>query len=75
MRKSKIVITLDEETLARVDRLVGDRRYPNRSRAIEKAVLEKLERVEQHRLARECEKLDPIFEKAMAEASSGLEPF
>ena len=28
---------------------------------------EKLERVDQNRLARECEKLDPAFEKALAE--------
>ena len=31
------------------------------------AVQEKLERMERSRLARECAKLDPDFEKAMAE--------
>jgi hypothetical protein len=30
-------------------------------------VQEKLERIERRRLARECAKLDPVFEKAMAE--------
>jgi hypothetical protein len=41
--------------------------FPSRSQAIEEAVSEKLERLERSRLARECEKLDPQFEKALAE--------
>jgi Arc/MetJ-type ribon-helix-helix transcriptional regulator len=59
--------TLDEKTLDRLDRLVKARVFPNRSRAIQEAVEEKLERLEQSRLARECAKLDPAFEQAMAE--------
>ena len=43
------------------------RHFTNRSQAIEEAVEEKLERLERTRLARECSKLDPTFEKAMAE--------
>lgn len=43
------------------------RAYPNRSRAIEEAVKEKLERLDRRRLARECEKLDVNFEEKMAE--------
>ncbi len=34
---------------------------------IQKAVLEKLERHERIRLAEECAKLDPAFERAMAD--------
>jgi len=41
--------------------------FPNRSRAIQEAVEEKLDRLERSRLARECGRLDPEFEKAMAE--------
>jgi hypothetical protein len=41
--------------------------FPNRSRAIQEAVQEKLDRLERSRLAQECAKLDPDFEKAMAE--------
>ena len=67
MSRAKIAISLDEATLARLDRLVEEKFFPNRSRAIEEAVSEKLERLERSRLARECAKLDPIFEKGLAE--------
>jgi metal-responsive CopG/Arc/MetJ family transcriptional regulator len=67
MSTTKVAITLDEKTLDRLDRLVKTRVFPNRSRAIQEAVEEKLERLERSRLARECTKLDPAFEKAMAE--------
>lgn len=67
MPRAKIAITLDEATLARLDRLVAEEFFPNRSQAIEEAVSEKLERLERSRLARECAKLDPLFEKSLAE--------
>lgn len=67
MSRSKIAITLDERTLRRLDRLVRAEVFDNRSRAIEKAVEEKLERLEGDRLAEECSKLDPGFEQAMAD--------
>jgi len=67
MSTTKVAFTLDEKTLDRLDRLVKARVFPNRSRAIQEAVEEKLERLEQSRLARECAKLDPAFEQAMAE--------
>jgi metal-responsive CopG/Arc/MetJ family transcriptional regulator len=67
MSRSKIAISIDETTLARLDTLVQREVFPNRSQAIEKAVAEKLERLERSRLARECAKLDPTFEKGLAE--------
>ena len=67
MGMSKIAITLDEKTLKRLDRLVSGRLFPNRSRAIQLAVEEKLERLEQSRLARECAKLDADEERSLAE--------
>ena len=67
MSKSKIAISLNSEILDRLDRLVKRRLFPNRSRAIENAIEEKLRRLERSRLARECAKLDPEFEKAMAD--------
>jgi len=67
MGTTKIAITLNQNTLERLDRLVKNHIFPNRSRAIQGAVQEKLERMEHSRLARECAKLDPDFEKAMAE--------
>jgi metal-responsive CopG/Arc/MetJ family transcriptional regulator len=65
--RAKVAITLDESTLDRLDRLVHKRVFPNRSQAIEEAVAEKLLRIEKSRLALECAKLDPAFEKALAE--------
>jgi metal-responsive CopG/Arc/MetJ family transcriptional regulator len=67
MAKSKIAISLDESTLDRLDRLVQKKVFPSRSQAVEEAVAEKLARLEKSRLAQECAKLDPTFEKALAE--------
>lgn len=67
MARSKVAISLNESTLNRLDRLVKKRVFPNRSQAIEEAVAEKLARLEKSRLAQECTKLDPTFEKALAE--------
>jgi metal-responsive CopG/Arc/MetJ family transcriptional regulator len=67
MARSKVAITLDETTLDRLDSLVRRRVFDNRSQAIQEAVSEKLQRLERSRLARECAKLDPRFEKALAD--------
>ena len=67
MSKAKIAITINEPILARIDRLVAEQVFSSRSQAIEAAVEEKIERLEHGRLARECAKLDPAFEKALAE--------
>jgi metal-responsive CopG/Arc/MetJ family transcriptional regulator len=66
MARSKVAISLDESTLDRLDQLVKKQVFPNRSQAIEEAVAEKLARLEKSRLAQECAKLDPAFEKALA---------
>jgi len=63
----KVAITLDEKTLTKLDRLVKAHVFPNRSKAIQQAVEEKLDRMDRRRLARECSKLDPNFEKRLAE--------
>jgi metal-responsive CopG/Arc/MetJ family transcriptional regulator len=67
MASDKVAITIDRELLRRLDRLVAERRFPNRSRAIQEAVQEKLERVERSRLAREAAKLDRDFEQKLAD--------
>lgn len=67
MARSKIAVSLDEQTLRQLDRLVAEAVFPSRSQAIQVAVQEKLARLDQGRLARECSKLDPVFEKALAE--------
>jgi metal-responsive CopG/Arc/MetJ family transcriptional regulator len=73
MATEKIAITMEENTLHRLDRLVKDRVFPNRSKAIQDLVEEKLKILERTRLARECAKLDPAGEKAMAEEGLGEE--
>ena len=40
MSKAKIAITVDEQALAEIDRLVSEGMFPNRSQAIEEAVQE-----------------------------------
>jgi len=73
MGRAKIAITLDEETLGEIDRLVSEHRYPSRSQAIQEAVDEKLGRLIRSRLAEECAKLDPLYERALAEEGMGAE--
>lgn len=73
MGSVKVAITIDSETLKRVDALVAKRVFPNRSRAVQAAVAEKLARLEHTRLATECAKLDPAFEQALAEEGLGEE--
>jgi len=67
MARSKVGITLDAETLESVDKLVRQSMFSSRSQAIQEAVEEKLARLERSRLTRESAKLDPAFEKALAE--------
>ena len=73
MSSVKVAITLDSETLSHVDSLVSRSVFPSRSRAIQLAVSEKLARMERSRLAAECAKLDPEFERALAEEGVGKE--
>ena len=65
--KNKVAITIDEETLRRVDRLVRHARFPNRSRAIECALAAHLDRLERTRLEDECAKLDAAAERKLAD--------
>ncbi len=67
MSAAKVAITIEDELLKRVDRMVRQRRFPNRSRAIQEAVREKLERMDRGRLARECAKLNRALERKMAD--------
>jgi len=63
----KIAITIDDNLVKQLDNLVNSRVFPNRSKAIQKAVEEKLMRMEKSRLAQECAKLDPKYEQTLAE--------
>jgi metal-responsive CopG/Arc/MetJ family transcriptional regulator len=67
MQSVKIAVTLDKALLARLDQLIEENRFPSRSRAVQEALQDKLKRLDQRRLARECAKLDPRQEQQMAE--------
>jgi Arc/MetJ-type ribon-helix-helix transcriptional regulator len=67
MSTAKVAITIEKSLLERLDSLVKSRRFANRSRAVQEAVSDKLERIERNRLARECAKLDRGQERALAE--------
>lgn len=73
MAVAKIAITLEQDILSDLDRLVRQHVFPSRSRAIQEAVREKVERLAVNRLARECEKLDPKAEQAWAEEGMSKE--
>lgn len=70
MLAAKVVITLDLELLSQLDQLVAQEVFPNRSKAIQEALQDKLARLERSRLTRESAKLDPKAERAMAEESA-----
>jgi Arc/MetJ-type ribon-helix-helix transcriptional regulator len=67
MSSAKIAISLDPEALKQVDQLVEGGLFPSRSKLIQDAVAEKLQRLRRVRLARECAKLQPPAERAAAE--------
>ncbi len=75
MGTTKVAITIEQKLLKRVDRLVAEKRFPSRSRAIALAVRAQLDRLDRGRLARECAKLGPALEQRLAEegASADLE--
>jgi metal-responsive CopG/Arc/MetJ family transcriptional regulator len=73
MAASKIAITIDDNLLKQLDLMVKSNVYPNRSKAIQEAVAEKLKRLERTRLAQECAKLDPEYEQNIAEEGFSME--
>ena len=73
MSVAKIAITIDEKLVRKIDLLVEQKAFPNRSKAIQEAVEEKLVKFDRGRLIRECQKLDPQFEQAMAEEGLSVE--
>ncbi|GIK57294.1 MAG: ribbon-helix-helix protein, CopG family [Chloroflexi bacterium] len=67
MATTKVAVTIESELLAEIDQLVAQRLFPNRSKAIQEALRDSLEKIKRNRLARECANLDPDIEEAMAE--------
>ena len=67
MSAAKIAITIEEDILKEIDRLVRAQVFPNRSKAINTTVRNELGRMKKSRLARECAKLAPAVEQSLAE--------
>jgi metal-responsive CopG/Arc/MetJ family transcriptional regulator len=66
MSKTKIAITLAEETVEYLDDLVKAKVYKNRSQAIQDAVDDRVERLKGSRLLGELDKVDADEEQALA---------
>lgn len=67
MHTTKIAITIEETLLRKLDGLVESKVFPNRSKAVQAAVSEKISRIDRSRLAKECAKLDKEQERTYAE--------
>lgn len=71
MGVAKVTISIEAGLLKKVDNLVTERVFSNRSQAIQSAVAEKVLRLDKNRLARECAKLD--MNEGQSLADLGLE--
>ena len=71
----KVAVTLEADTVQLLDRWVTEGKFPNRSRAIQRATDLLAQRDKRGRLSRELAKLDPNEERALAEESLGDAPW
>ncbi len=67
MSVSKIAVSIDQKVVHRLDAMVRRGVFPSRSRAIQEALANQLEKIDRNRLARECSKLEKEEEQALAE--------
>lgn len=73
MPTTKVAISIDKDLLNEIDQMVKKRVFPNRSKAIQEAVKEKILRINKSRLAVECSKLDSEFEQTLADEGLSTE--
>ena len=66
---TKIAISIDKRVLKRIDKLVENRIFTNRSRAIQTAIEEKISKIDKTRLAVESAKLNKAEEQQLSEES------
>ncbi len=67
MSVAKVTISIESNLLKKVDRLVKERIFSNRSQAVQSAVEEKVSRLDNNRLERECAKLNKTEEQNLAD--------
>ena len=73
MSVAKVAISLDESLLQKIDRFVREEFFPSRSKVIQEAIEEKIEKLDRNRLRRECAKMDPISEQNFADEGMAAE--
>ena len=67
MPMAKIAVSIDQKVVHRLDGLVLKGFFPSRSKAVQVAIENQLQKLDRNRLAIECAKLDPKLEQKMAE--------
>ena len=67
MSVAKITISMEQQLLEKIDQMVKNKTFGNRSQAIQSAVKDKINRIEHIRLAKECKKLNIRFEQELAD--------
>jgi metal-responsive CopG/Arc/MetJ family transcriptional regulator len=73
MNTAKIAVSIDPGLLKKIDGLVEAHVFHSRSQAIQLAVQEKINRLDKNRLARECARLNPQEEQALADEGLATE--
>lgn len=67
MDSAKITISISHILLQSLDNLVNNRIFLSRNEAIQRALQEKIARIQKNRLALECAKLNTDEEQALAD--------
>jgi Arc/MetJ-type ribon-helix-helix transcriptional regulator len=67
MNVAKVTISIDQNLLNNIDRLVKSKVFASRSQALQVAIQEKIDRLNKTRLIQESTKLDPMAEQALAD--------
>lgn len=75
MPKEKVTVTIGKGLLRRLDRLVAEAQYPNRSSAVEEVLRKQFAKVDRARLAREAARLDPAYERTLADEGMAGDSF
>lgn len=69
MPTAKVAVTIEKETLKKLDRLVKRGIFPNRSTAVQVTLAEKLATLDREKFEMECQKLHPTEEQRLAQES------
>jgi len=62
-----VAVSIEKKLVERIDQMVKQNIFPNRSKAFHIALEDKIIRIDKDRLARECSKLDQFSEQQLAD--------